>query len=83
MGLKCLIEWAEKWWMQRNIEEFKKIKPHLDRIAEADRKANEEKRIFTFQGRKHRLTLTELRNRLDGTPTKHVLAVWENGEGVT
>ncbi|MBA7490025.1 hypothetical protein ES702_00559 [subsurface metagenome] len=43
MGLKELIEWAEAWWMQRNIEEFKKIKPHLDRIAEADRKANEEK----------------------------------------
>lgn len=43
----------------------------------------EEKRGFTFQGRKHRLTLTELRNRLDGTPTKHVLAVWDEGEKIT
>ena len=40
----------------------------------------EEKRSFTFQGRRHRLTLTELRSMLDGTPTKHVLAVWDEGE---
>jgi len=40
----------------------------------------EEKRGFTIQGHKYQLTLTELRTRLDGTPTKHVLAVWENGE---
>lgn len=39
----------------------------------------EEKRVFTIQGRRHRLTLTELRTRLDGTPTKHVLAVWNGG----
>lgn len=42
-----------------------------------------EKRSFTLQGRKHRLTLTELRTRLDGTPTKHVLAVWNEGERIT
>ncbi len=40
----------------------------------------EEKRSFTLQGRKHQLTLTELRTRLGGTPTKHVLAVWDDGE---
>jgi len=39
----------------------------------------EEKRGFTIQGCKYHLTLTELRNRLDGTPTKHVLAVWDQG----
>ncbi len=43
---------------------------------------NEEKRVFTLQGRKHRLTLTELRTRLDGTPTKHVLAVWEEADRI-
>jgi len=43
----------------------------------------EEKRVLTLQGRKHRLTLTELRSRLDGTPTKHVLAVWDKGESIT
>ncbi|GAH76008.1 unnamed protein product [marine sediment metagenome] len=42
----------------------------------------EEKRYFKIQGRKHRLTLTELRSRLDGTPTKHVLAIWDDGEKV-
>ncbi len=42
----------------------------------------EEKRVFTLQGRKHQLTLTELRTRLDSTPTKHVLAVWEEGERI-
>ncbi len=40
----------------------------------------EEKRGFTIQGHRHRLTLTELRTRLNGTPTKHVLAVWAEGE---
>ena len=40
----------------------------------------EEKRGFTIQGCKCHLTLTELRTRLDGTPTKHVLAVWDKGE---
>jgi len=43
----------------------------------------EEKRVLTLQGRKQRLTLTELRSRLDGTPTKHVLAVWDEGERIT
>ena len=43
----------------------------------------EEKRSFTFQGHNYQLTLTELRNRLDGTPTKHVLAVWDEGERIT
>lgn len=43
----------------------------------------EEKRRFIFQRRKYHLTLTELRNRLDGTPTKHVLAVWDEGERIT
>ena len=42
----------------------------------------EEKRVFTIQGRRHRLTLTELRTRLDGTPTKHVLAVWEEADRI-
>ena len=42
-----------------------------------------EKKIFTIQGRRHRLTLSELRTRLDGTPTKHVLAVWDEGERIT
>lgn len=40
-------------------------------------KKREEKRRFKIHGRKHRLTLTELRTMLDGAPTKHVLAVWE------
>lgn len=40
------------------------------------------KRVFTLQGRKHQLTLTELRSRLNGTPTKHVLAVWDEGEKI-
>ena len=39
----------------------------------------EEKRGFTIQGCKYHLTLTELRTRLDGTPTKHVLAIWDQG----
>ena len=43
----------------------------------------EEKRVFILQGRRHRLTLTELRTMLDGTPTKHVLAVWDEGERIT
>ncbi len=33
-----------------------------------------------FAGAIEWLTLTELRSRLDGTPTKHVLAVWNEGE---
>ncbi len=33
-----------------------------------------------FAGSIEWLTLTELRTRLDGAPTKHVLAVWEDGE---
>lgn len=33
-----------------------------------------------FTGSMEWLTLTELSIRLDGTPTKHVLAVWEEGE---
>ena len=40
----------------------------------------EEKRAFILHGRKHQLTLTELRTRLDGTPTKHILAVWDDGK---
>ena len=40
---------------------------------------SEERRCFTIHGRKHWLTLTELRTRLDGAPTKHVLAVWAEG----
>jgi len=39
----------------------------------------EEKRGFTIQGCKCHLTLTELRTKLEGTPTKHVLAVWDQG----
>ncbi|GAG80051.1 unnamed protein product [marine sediment metagenome] len=39
----------------------------------------DEKRGFTIQGCKCHLTLTELRTRLDGTPTKHVLAIWDQG----
>ncbi len=45
-------------------------------------KGQEEKRIFTFQERKHQLTLTELSIWLDGAPMKHVLAVWDQGEPV-
>lgn len=41
---------------------------------------NEERRRLKIQGRLEWLTLTELRSRLDGTPTKHVLAVWDEGE---
>ncbi len=33
-----------------------------------------------FAGAIEWLTLTELSSRLDGTPTKHVLAVWEDGK---
>ncbi len=42
----------------------------------------EEKRIFksSITGERLLLTLTELSIRLDGTPTKHVLAVWDKGE---
>jgi len=43
----------------------------------------EERRVLTLQGRKHRLTLSELRSRLSGTPTMHVLAVWDKGESIT
>lgn len=43
----------------------------------------EEKRDFTIDGHKHRLSLTELRTKLDGAPTKHILAVWDDGERVT
>ncbi len=32
-----------------------------------------------FAGSMEWLTLTELRTKLDGTPTKHVLAVWNGG----
>ena len=39
----------------------------------------EEKRVFTIQGRKHRLTLGELVDKL-GTPYKHTIVVWERGE---
>jgi len=42
----------------------------------------EEKRIFTIQGHKHQLTLTELRTRFDGTPTKHILAIWNDGKRI-
>ncbi|GAG01949.1 unnamed protein product [marine sediment metagenome] len=35
---------------------------------------------FIFVGSMEWLTLTELRAKLDGTPTKHVLAVWDDGE---
>ncbi len=40
----------------------------------------EEKRIFKFTGERLLLTLTELSTRLDGSPTKHILAVWDEGE---
>ena len=40
----------------------------------------EEKRRVIIQGQKQLLSLTELRIRLNGTPTKHVLAVWNDGE---
>lgn len=39
----------------------------------------EERRIFELDGKRHRLTLTELQGRLSGAPTKHVLAVWDGG----
>jgi len=42
-------------------------------------KMKEEKRYFKIKCRMHQLTLTELRTRLAGTPTKHVLAVWDKG----
>jgi len=42
----------------------------------------DEKRVLTLQGRKQRFTLTELRTRLDGTPTKHILAIWDEGERI-
>ncbi len=35
---------------------------------------------FTFAGSMEWLTLTELSTRLDGSPTKHILAVWDEGE---
>ncbi len=35
---------------------------------------------FTFAGSMEWLTLTELSIRLDGSPTKHILAVWDDGE---
>ena len=41
---------------------------------------SEERRGFVIKGRKHLLTLTELQGRLSGAPTKHVLAVWADGE---
>ena len=40
----------------------------------------EEKRTVIINGCKYLLSLTELRTRLDGTPTKHVLAIWNEGE---
>ncbi len=40
---------------------------------------SEERRTFNLEGVKEELTLTELRGRLNGCPTKHVLAVWEDG----
>ncbi len=36
-----------------------------------------------FAGSMEWLTLTELRTKLDGTPTKHLLAVWGDGERIT
>ena len=39
----------------------------------------EERRVFHFDGGTVRLSLTELQGRLEGCPTKHVLAVWEDG----
>jgi len=42
----------------------------------------EEKRVLKLQGCKQRLTITELRTRLDGTPTKHILAIWDEGERI-
>ncbi len=42
----------------------------------------EEKRCFEIKGRKLWLTLTELMSSLGGTPTKHILAVWDEGERV-
>jgi len=50
---------------------------HLVRTQGGD--MMEEKRGFTIQGCRCQLTLTELRIRLDGTPTKHVLAIWDQG----
>jgi len=36
----------------------------------------EERRAFNLEGETAELTLTELQERLNGCPTKHVLAVW-------
>ena len=45
--------------------------------------SREERRVVKIEGRKSWMTLTELRSKLDGTPTKHVLAVWDSGERTT
>ena len=42
---------------------------------------SEERRPFNLEGETVELTLTELMTRLNGCPTKHVLAVWEETEG--
>jgi len=41
---------------------------------------SEERRAFHLGGETVWLTLTELQGRLNGCPTKHVLAVWEEAE---
>ncbi|MBA7493292.1 hypothetical protein ES702_03850 [subsurface metagenome] len=38
---------------------------------------SEEGRLLVLDGEAVYLTLTELQERLSGTPTKHVLAVWD------
>lgn len=40
----------------------------------------EEKRGFKFVGKRIILTLTQLHGLFPGTPTKHVLVIWEEGE---
>ena len=44
-----------------------------------DEDMKEERRGFYLDGETVWLTLTELQGRLSGAPTKHLLAVWENG----
>ena len=39
-----------------------------------------ERRTFNLEGVKVELTLTGLQGRLNGCPTKHILAVWAEAE---
>ena len=54
------------------------LKPRNAREGEVT--MEEEKRGFYLEEKIIWLTLTELQARLSGTPTKHVLAVWDKGK---